>query len=77
MTFDAEERDRRANDVEIAAVGHREGRPDVYDPHAVVVLRDDGQETHSTTADDLALGDTLHRDHAANGRHQTPEMPLL
>jgi hypothetical protein len=60
LTFDAEERDRRANDVEIAAVGHREGRPDVYDPHAVVVLRDDGQETH-----------------AANGRHQTPEMPLL
>ena len=76
--FKAQERNGGTADLQVGAVGHREGRPDVHDSHPVLALRHDRQESDSGVVEDnFRLGNALHRDHAAHRRHQASEVPLL
>ena len=55
--FTGEEGEGSAGEGQAGAIGNRESRSDLHDPHSVLVLRDNGEEAHPTahTADDFGL----------------------
>ena len=57
VMFTGEEGEGSAGEGQAGAIGNRESRSDLHDPHAVLVLRDDGEKAHpaGNTADNFCL----------------------